>query len=260
MTSAFPASRRTSLTDVAPHGPARQPPRGDARDPEARPDRRRSAAIRPRRRPIPTAIASAPSCPSEQIDALPDDPDEMERVLKEMAGPGGDAFASTASAAASCRRNRRSARSGSRATCSPPRTTAAAWSSSTSPRSPASGRCAAGFDLSFRDDSLNARNAFLDEKGQSRQQQYTLQSERHAAARSARRSRCRPAARRSTTRRTSTPPTGAGTPAAAVRRPIGSRELQRTHRSRAHAGRTRCGDVPAERRTISAISALAAST
>ena len=26
----------------------------------------------------------------EQIDALPDDPDEMEKVLKEMAGPGRD--------------------------------------------------------------------------------------------------------------------------------------------------------------------------
>jgi hypothetical protein len=41
----------------------------------------------------------------EQIAALPDDPDEMERVLKAMAPPG-RRFRSTASPAASCRRSR----------------------------------------------------------------------------------------------------------------------------------------------------------
>ena len=61
----------------------------------------------------------------EQIDALPDDPEEMEAVLKAMSPPG-PSSASTGSRAGACRRSRRSGRSGCRAwTCSPPRTTAA---------------------------------------------------------------------------------------------------------------------------------------
>jgi hypothetical protein len=77
----------------------------------------------------------------EQIEALPDDPDEMEEALKQMAGPGAvmrvDGFE-----AASCRQSHRSSRSASVAICSPQRTTVVAWSTSTSSPDLVADRCA----------------------------------------------------------------------------------------------------------------------
>ena len=67
----------------------------------------------------------------DQIEALPDDPDEMEKVLKEMAGPGAtirvDGFrGGKLPPKSQIRSIRLSAR------CSPPRTTAPGTRSSTS--------------------------------------------------------------------------------------------------------------------------------
>ena len=81
----------------------------------------------------------------DQIEALPDDPDEMEKVLKEMAGPGAtirvDGFRGGKLPPKSQIRSIRFSQRDVRA----PRTTAPATRSSTSRRSPGSGRCAAAW-------------------------------------------------------------------------------------------------------------------
>ena len=70
---------------------------------------------------------------------------------------------------------------------------------------PGIGPLRGGVDFPFRDDALNARNAFQQEKGPEQTQQTTFNMSRNAAARIRRRSRCRSAAHRSTTRPTSSP-------------------------------------------------------
>ena len=78
------------------------------------------------------------------------------------------------SAAASCRRNRRSGRSGSRAACSPLRITAAGIAFVDIATQPGIGPLRGGLDFTFRDDALNARNAFQPTKGPEQTQQYTV--------------------------------------------------------------------------------------
>ena len=133
----------------------------------------RSAGIRQPARPIPTAIGSATSLTREQIEALPDDPDEMERMLTEMAGPGGairvDGF--------------RGGRLPPKSQIRSIRFTSGMFAAENHgggmmfvdiSTAPGLGPLRGSFDMSFRDDSLNARNAFQERKGPERNQQYTL--------------------------------------------------------------------------------------
>lgn len=109
----------------------------------------------------------------EQIDALPDDPDEMEKVLKEMAGPG-----------ATIRVD------GFRGGKLPPKSQIRSIRFSSGlfaaenhgggmtfvdiATAPGIGPLRGGLDFAFRDDALNARNAFVPEKGPEQTQQYTF--------------------------------------------------------------------------------------
>ena len=109
----------------------------------------------------------------EQIDALPDDPDEMERVLKEMAGPGGtirvDGF--------------RGGKLPPKSQIRSIRFTSGMFAAENHGggmvfvdigTAPGIGPLRGSFDMSFRDDALNARNAFQERKGPEQNQQYTL--------------------------------------------------------------------------------------
>ena len=109
----------------------------------------------------------------DQIDALPDDPDEMQKVLEEMAGPGAvirvDGF---------------------RGGRLPPKAQIRSIRFSRDPfaaehhgggmihvdivTQPGLGPLSGGVDFTFRDDVLNARNAFQAEKGDERTQRYGL--------------------------------------------------------------------------------------
>ena len=84
--------------------------------------------------------------------------------------------ASTASRAAGCRRSRRSRRSASASIRTRPRTTSRASRASTSARGPGNGNWRNSASFTFRDESLNARNAFADEKGaeQARRYQWSI--------------------------------------------------------------------------------------
>ena len=62
----------------------------------------------------------------DQIEALPDDPDEMEKVLKEMAGPGRDDPRRRLPRRQAAAEVADPVDPHSRRACSPPRTTAAA--------------------------------------------------------------------------------------------------------------------------------------
>lgn len=109
----------------------------------------------------------------QQIDALPDDPDEMEKMLTEMAGPG-----------ASIRVD------GFRGGRLPPKSQIRSIRFSRDMfaaehhgggmvfvdivTQPGLGPLRGGLDFTFRDDSLNARNAFVDEKGPEQTQQFTF--------------------------------------------------------------------------------------
>jgi hypothetical protein len=109
----------------------------------------------------------------EQIEALPDDPDEMERVLKEMAGPG-----------ATIRMD------GFRGGKLPPKSQIRSIRFSTAmfaaenhsaghtfvdiSTQPGLGPMRGSVDFSFRDGAMNARNAFQPQKGPEQTQQYNL--------------------------------------------------------------------------------------
>lgn len=109
----------------------------------------------------------------QQIDALPDDPDEMEKVLKEMAGPG-----------ASIRVD------GFRGGKLPPKAQIRSIRFSRDMfaaenhgggmifvdiiTQPGTGPLRGSLDFSFRDDAMNARNAFQPVKGPEQTQQYTV--------------------------------------------------------------------------------------
>jgi hypothetical protein len=109
----------------------------------------------------------------EQIEALPDDPDEMEAVLKEMAGPGGtirvDGF--------------RGGKLPPKSQIRSIRFTSGMFAAENHgggmmfvdiSTAPGLGPLRGSVDMSFRDDALNARNAFQHRKGPERNQQYTF--------------------------------------------------------------------------------------
>jgi len=109
----------------------------------------------------------------DQIEALPDDPDEMEKVLKEMAGPGAtlrvDGF--------------RGGKLPSKSQIRSIRFSAAMFAAENHSAGhtfvdistqPGLGPMRGGMDFSFRDGSLNARNAFQPTKGPEQTQQYNM--------------------------------------------------------------------------------------
>ena len=109
----------------------------------------------------------------DQINALPDDPDEMERVLKEMAGPGAtirvDGFRGGKLPPKSQIRSIRFLRDAYAA-----ENHMAGMVFVDIVTQPGMGPLRGSLDVLFRDDSLNARNAFTPEKGPEQTQQYTL--------------------------------------------------------------------------------------
>src|SRR5688572_8486820 len=109
----------------------------------------------------------------DQINALPDDPDEMERVLKEMAGPGAtirvDGFRGGKLPPKSQIRSIRFTRDAYAA-----ENHMAGMVFVDIVTQPGMGRLRGSMDFLFRDDSLNARNAFTPEKGPEQTQQYTV--------------------------------------------------------------------------------------
>ena len=109
----------------------------------------------------------------DQINALPDDPDEMERVLKEMAGPGAvirvDGFRGGRLPPKSQIRSIRISRDAFAA-----ENHMAGMVFVDIVTQPGMGPLRGSMDFLFRDDSLNARNAFQPEKGAEQTQQYTF--------------------------------------------------------------------------------------
>ena len=109
----------------------------------------------------------------DQIDALPDDPDEMERVLKEMAGPGStirvDGFRGGRLPPKSQIRSIRFSRDLFAA-----ENHGGGLAFVDIVTQPGLGPLRGGMDFTFRDDALNARNAFQAEKGAEQTQQYTI--------------------------------------------------------------------------------------
>ena len=109
----------------------------------------------------------------DQIEALPDDPDEMEKVLKEMAGPGAtirvDGFRGGKLPPKSQIRSIRfsSAMFGAE-------NHSAGHTFVDIATQPGIGPMRGSMEFSFRDESLNARNAFQSEKGPEQTQQYNL--------------------------------------------------------------------------------------
>jgi hypothetical protein len=109
----------------------------------------------------------------DQIEALPDDPDEMEKVLKEMAGPGAtirvDGF--------------RGGRLPPKSQIRSIRFSAAMFAAENHSAGhtfvdiatqPGLGPLRGGMDFTFRDDAMNARNAFQPRKGPEQTQQYNF--------------------------------------------------------------------------------------
>lgn len=109
----------------------------------------------------------------DQIDALPDDPDEMERVLEEMAGPGAairvDGFRGGKLPPKAQIRSIRFSRDLYAA-----ENHAAGMVFVDIVTQPGLGPLAASMDVLFRDEALNARNAYVTEKGPEQTQQYTF--------------------------------------------------------------------------------------
>src|SRR5262245_57247726 len=109
----------------------------------------------------------------DQIDALPDDPDEMESVLKEMAGPGAtlrvDGFRGGRLPPKSQIRSIRFSRDMFAA-----ENHGGGLVFVDITTQPGMGPLRGGLDVTFRDDALNARNAFVTEKGPEQTQQYTV--------------------------------------------------------------------------------------
>ena len=107
----------------------------------------------------------------EQIDALPDDPDEMEKVLQEMAGPGGtirvDGFRGGKLPPKSQIRSIRFA-SGMFAA----ENHGGGMTFVDILTQPGLGPLRGSVDVTFRDGTMNARNAFVPEKGPEQTQQY----------------------------------------------------------------------------------------
>ena len=128
----------------------------------------------------PSTVASDPNndrfntvLSKQQIDALPDDPDEMESVLKEMAGPGAtirvDGFRGGRLPPKSQIRSIRFSRDMFAA-----ENHGGGLVFVDITTQPGLGPLRGGLDFTFRDDSLNARNAFVTEKGPEQTQQYAF--------------------------------------------------------------------------------------
>ena len=109
----------------------------------------------------------------DQINALPDDPDEMERGLKEMAGPGAtlrvDGFRGGRLPPKSQIRSIRFSRDMYAA-----ENHTAGMVFVDIVTQPGLGPMSASMDFLFRDDALNARNAYVTKKGPEQTQQYTF--------------------------------------------------------------------------------------
>lgn len=109
----------------------------------------------------------------DQIEALPDDPDEMEKVLKEMAGPGAtirvDGFRGGKLPPKSQIRSIRFASAMFSAD-----NHSAGHTFVDIGTQPGLGPLRGGIDFSFRDGALNSRNAFQSAKGPEQTQQYNL--------------------------------------------------------------------------------------
>jgi hypothetical protein len=109
----------------------------------------------------------------DQIEALPDDPDEMEKVLKEMAGPGAtirvDGFRGGKLPPKSQIRSIRFASAMFGAD-----NHSAGHTFVDIATQPGLGPLRGGMDFSFRDGALNSRNAFQSAKGPEQTQQYNL--------------------------------------------------------------------------------------
>jgi hypothetical protein len=109
----------------------------------------------------------------DQIEALPDDPDEMESVLKEMAGPGAtirvDGFRGGRLPPKSQIRSIRFSRDMFAA-----ENHGGGLVFVDIVTQPGLGPLRGGMDVTFRDDALNARNAFQPQKGPEQTQQYTF--------------------------------------------------------------------------------------
>ena len=109
----------------------------------------------------------------EQIEALPDDPEEMEKVLEEMAGPGAtirvDGFRGGKLPPKS---QMRSIRFSSGMFAAENHGGGMTFVDITT--APGIGPLRGSLDIGFRDDSMNARNAFQPQKGPEQAQQYTF--------------------------------------------------------------------------------------
>ena len=109
----------------------------------------------------------------DQIDALPDDPDEMEAALKEMGGPGAmlrvDGFRGGKLPPKSQIRSIRFSQAMFAA-----ENHSAGHTFIDISTQPGLGPLRGGMDVSFRDDALNARNAFQPEKTPEQTRQYNL--------------------------------------------------------------------------------------
>ena len=109
----------------------------------------------------------------EQIEALPDDPDEMEQVLKEMAGPGAtirmDGFRGGKLPPKSQIRSIRFS-----AAMFAAENHSAGHTFGDVSTQPGLGPLRGSKDFSFRDGAMNARNAFQPQKGPEQTQQYNL--------------------------------------------------------------------------------------
>jgi hypothetical protein len=109
----------------------------------------------------------------DQIEALPDDPDEMEQVLKEMAGPGAtirmDGFRGGKLPPKSQIRSIRFS-----AAMFAAENHSAGHTFVDISTQPGLGPLRGSMDFSFRDGSMNARNAFQPQKGPEQTQQYNL--------------------------------------------------------------------------------------
>ena len=116
----------------------------------------------------------------DQIEALPDDPDEMEKVLKEMAGPGAtirvDGFRGGKLPPKSQIRSIRFSSAMFAA-----ENHSAGHTFVDIATQPGLGPMRGSMDFSFRDESMNARNAFQPREGTRADAAVQPQPERHAA-------------------------------------------------------------------------------
>ena len=111
------------------------------------------------------ANASAIVIKGSDLNALSDDPDELQNELQALAGPSagpnGGQFTSTVSPVASFHLNPPSAKSASTRIPSPPSTTASATAASRFSPSPAPTSCMARAELIGNDSAFNSQNPIL---------------------------------------------------------------------------------------------------